>query len=296
MQPMCVLGCLDPDPDPNAAGYFLPGYENQWTACADWSVDLDQDGLDDNCEYKLALTFAPQLSFLLGDDVSREPRWAARWAGQYAVGILYMPSYYQDGGVAGGSVCQIVSSACDPHIGDAEWIYLVVVYDPSSQHWALKGGLLSAHDWHVPMVTTAPDTVPASLPPGQAGVGFEWPDKVGGFPRIYVADGKHANYPTQQYCKDHGGRIPVIGSITDSDECTTPRTLVRIEVPVNGNVGSSDVNLINCVTSGNPNHPAYTLQEDECYWTPGRRFHGWFHVDNGDFGGVYGDILRSRGF
>lgn len=34
MQPMCVLGCLDPDPDSNAVGYFMPGYENQWTACA----------------------------------------------------------------------------------------------------------------------------------------------------------------------------------------------------------------------------------------------------------------------
>lgn len=181
-------------------------------------------------------------------------------------------------------------------MGDAEWVFLVVVYDHDTPHWSTKGAVLSAHEWHVPMITVPGDTVPKSFPPGDAGIRFTWPDRVGGFPRLFVADGKHANYPTQQYCKDHGSMIPIIQVISDTDECTNPRSLVRLEVAPSANVGSSTVKLIDCVVSGNPSHPVYALQQDECYWTPGRRFHGWYYVTNGNFGGVYGDVLLSFGF
>jgi hypothetical protein len=123
--PMCVEGCLDPDPEPEAVGYFLPGTRNQWLYCADGNADFDQDGLDDGCEYTLALTFAPELSFGLGDDVNREPRWAAQWLdgdpGSRTVRIAYLHSYWMDMGDGGTSsdLC-IRFRLCKGHAGDSE--------------------------------------------------------------------------------------------------------------------------------------------------------------------------------
>ena len=294
IQPMCVEGCLEVDPAPSGRGYFLPGTENQPSYCADGSIDQDQDGLDDNCEYALALTFAPLLSFEIGDYVDRESRWAARWEGSNSVALMYLHSYYQDNGVPGGAFCQGFIDDCDPHPGDAEWVYLAVEYDGDTHHWYLKDAVLSAHTWHVEMATTGTDTVPRTIGNHHTGIGFEYPDRVAGYPRIYVADGKHANYPTQSYCDAHGGEW--LGIIAATDECTNPRSAVRATVLYNQNVGSDGHRLIDCVASQNPNHPAYSLQIQECYWSTGRHFFGWFNFNNNDYGEAYGDILRSAGF
>ena len=74
----CELGCIDPDPNPNAPGYYL-GSGMTDEACY-WNnyTDGDQDGLGDFCEKNLAAAFAPELYYYSGDNVKREPRWAAR--------------------------------------------------------------------------------------------------------------------------------------------------------------------------------------------------------------------------
>lgn len=78
-----------------------------------WFVLLGGHGLDDNCEYKLAHKFRPLMSFAVGDDVSREARWAVEWFdGDNAtktVRIAYMPGYWMDYGDGGTSetLCEI---------------------------------------------------------------------------------------------------------------------------------------------------------------------------------------------
>jgi hypothetical protein len=292
--PMCVEGCLDPDPAPSARGYYLAGTVNTPSFCANGSIDRDRDALDDSCEYTLAHTFAPQLSFGYGDIVDREPRWAARWVDASSVGIVYLHSYWQDNGVPGGVICSGFQEKCDPHPGDAEWVFLVVEYDADLRHWYLKDAVLSAHDWHVEMTTTWPDTVPKTVGNHHTGVGFEWPDRVGGYPRIWIADGKHANYPTKRYCDDHGGMF--LGVIQKTDQCASPRYTERFSVDFNQNVGSDATRLIDCVTTQNPAHPAYAMQIQECYWSGSRHFYGWFNFSSSTLGSTYGSILRNLGF
>lgn len=138
------------------------------------------------------------------------------------------------------------------------------------------------------------DTIPKTVGNHHTGVGLTYPDKVGGFPRVWVADGKHANYPTQSYCDDHGGMI--YGVILSSDACSNPRSETRVTVGSTYNVGSDDNRLIDCVTSNNPNHPACSLQIEECFWSSGRNFFGWLNFNNNDFSSEYGGILRANGF
>jgi hypothetical protein len=292
---LCVEGCLDEDPAPNAAGYFLPGTENQAPYCADGSIDLDQDGLDDNCEFTLAALFAPLLSIGIGDYADRESRWAARWAGPNLVSIIYLLGYYQDNGTPGGNPCQVFYYACDPHPGDSEYIVLNVGYDDDTHHWSLREAVLSAHTWHVELDITGSDTVPRTVGNHHTGVGFEYPGRVGGFPRVWVADGKHANYPTKSYCDGHGGEAPG-GIILSTDSCSNPRTEARVTVGTTLNVGSDSHRLADCVTANNPNHPAYALQIQECFWSTGRNFFGWFNFNNNTYSTEYGAILRAHGF
>ncbi len=291
--PMCVEGCLDPDPAPNAAGYYFPGTNRTPEGCT-VGQDSDGDGLSNECEYFFALTFAPLMSFGLGDDVSREPHWAAMWSGSDSIAIMYMPAYYQDHG-SPSIFC--AGFGCDPHNGDPEYILLVIHHDQDTRHWSVKRAYLSAHDWHVPMVTAPSDSTPSSIGLGQNGVGFGYPDRVGGYPKIHVSDSKHANYPTKSYCDSHGARAPYTGIITSSDQCSNPRAESRIEVGFTKNVGSDSNRLIDCVTSSNPFHPAYSAQQTECFWAANRKFFGWFVFEDPDSPvSVYGDILRDHQF
>jgi hypothetical protein len=217
----CVEGCLEPDPDSTAPGYFLPGLENQWTHCADGDVDGDLDGLDDGCEFTLALTFRPELSIVYFDYASREPRWAAEWlnsdAATRTVRIAYLLGYWIDPGDGGtsGILCGLnpLGNPCKGHIGDSEWIRLDVTYDEASQHWYLADAKYSAHTWHVDFDrhTKSGWLYVSSSSDGGGPIWYprnymEYPDgKIGGGPRAYVADNKHANYPTDSYCDGPGG-------------------------------------------------------------------------------------------
>lgn len=305
----CVEGCLDVDPDPNAVGYFLPGLENQFAHCADGDLDQDQDGLDDGCELALALAFAPQMSFAVGDEVRREPRWAAEWLdgdpGSYTVRIAYLQSYWMDMGDGGtsSSLCETLAlappwagfwtslSTCNGHAGDSEWIRLDVKYNPTTQHWFLVGAKYSAHEWHVNFILQADSTL-ATLPevfPTFSAI-MEYPDKRGGFPRAYAADRKHANYPTRAFCDFHGGVKH--GLNTGSDVCSLPRYLQRLEVPVVGNIGSRSHQFVNCVETQRLDHPNYGSSLQECYWSGWSIFKGWFNAGSG--ASAYGILLYDH--
>ena len=104
---------------------------------------------------------------------------------------------------------------------------------------------------------------------------MEYPDKKAGYPRVYVADRKHANYPTNTYCDDHGGEVS--GVATNSDDCDSQRSEARLVVSGSANIGSRSQPFKDCVASADPNHPSYGNGRTECYWTV-KRFSGWFGV------------------
>lgn len=291
-------------------GYFLPGLENQWAHCADGDVDLDQDGLDDGCELTLALTFAPQMSFAVGDDVNREPRWAAQWLNgdseSYTVRIAYLHSYWMDmgdGGTSGGFACSIgfipiFGYPCDSgHAGDSEWIRLDVKYNFDTQHWYLADAKFSAHTWHVDFSLRSTDSslyVSTSSDGGGPNLTrnfIEYPGGRGGYPRAYAADRKHANYPTEAYCDGPG----VVGG---ADDCTHPRYLARLVVVPSTNIGSRLAPFLDCITTQRTDHPAYGLGRQECYWTnspsPGQ-FRGWSPVSGSTPGASgYNTVLTKQ--
>ena len=80
--------------------------------------------------------------------------------------------------------------------------------------------------------------------------------------------------------------------MTDSDDCTTPRGNVRLEVLSNRNIGSRTVPFSNCVVVGDPAHPLFGSGNQKCYWSSNTPFKGWFSVGEGGLAsGVYGLIL-----
>ena len=280
---MCVEGCLDPDPDPSAPGIYLAGANMTAAGChASGMPDADLDGLSDACEAQLTVAFSPLLSFYQYDQVDHEPRFFAHPLDFGRVRLGYLLGYYYDVGnltsvrttcelgltipilgdffnwVAGGGV-----ESCRGHLGDSEWIALDVRYETSSGHWVLQHARLSEHGT-VRLIPGGTKSYPTAL---------SYPEKAGGYPLIWVADGKHANYESNAAC-DAGGAA-------GSDNCfDSPRETHRVNVMASGgNIGSWAVHLIDGVQSINPSHPAYLFgpgyTRTEYYFTPSD-FYGWY--------------------
>jgi len=296
--PDCYEGCSDPDPDPEAPGYFIAGAMYQYDGCTETDYDADQDGLDDYCEIALANLFRPALSVYEYDQVGREPRFAAEklpWGG---VRIIYLLGYYYDVGNMSGSrnFCETAIASplnwltlgwlgeeletCRGHIGDSEWILLDLGFDSTSKHWVLEKATLSAHE-----------STPTYYP-GSAGypTALSYPEKAGGYPLIWVADGKHANYPTQSAC-NAGGTIA-------SDNCRSNRTVERLTFPPggSGNIGSWAVKFVDCVGTTNTSHPALAVTggatREECYFT-GSSFRGWYGTGYSGSSDPYSTMLET---
>jgi hypothetical protein len=280
---LCVEGCLDPDPDPDAPGVYLPGLNLTPAGCHDPNqLDSDADGLSDTCELQFTAALAPALSFYDSDQVDRETRWFAHPIDFGYVRLGYLLGYYYDvGNVADfRSHCQTAltipllsdffdwvfgggSESCLGHLGDSEWIALDIRYNPVSKHWVLQHARLSAHG-QTRLLEGAFGSHPLSL---------SYPEKAGGYPLVWVADGKHANYESNAAC-DSGGFL-------GADECyDSPRYVERANVMASGgNIGSWQVQLIDGVQSINPQHPAVLFgpgtTRTEYYFTPSN-FYGWY--------------------
>ncbi len=299
IQPMCVEGCLDPDPDPSAPGIYLAGANLMPPVCHDPNqLDSDSDGLSDTCEIQLATAFSPALSFYQSDQVDRESRWFAHPLDYGYVRLGYLLGYYYDVGNVGNvrSNCQTFltipglsdfvnwifgggAESCLGHLGDSEWIALDVVYNAGSGHWVLQHARLSAH--------TQPRLLEGTY--GSYPLQLSYPEKAGGYPLIWVADGKHANYESDAAC-DAGGT-------SGADECyDTPRYIERANVMASGgNIGSWQVKLIDGVQSINPQHPAIVLgpgyTRTEYYFTPSY-FYGWY-PGSGAHADGYSSVLEA---
>ncbi|MDZ4258967.1 MAG: hypothetical protein U0974_10230 [Gemmatimonadales bacterium] len=276
----CVEGCLDPDPDPAAPGIYLAGLNNTPSVCFDpGQPDSDGDGFSNHCEIQLAIAFSPLLSFYSYDQVDRETRWFANPMDNGLVRLGYLLGYYYDVGntTSVRSTCTTSLTlppfefffwlfgadveSCQGHAGDSEFVLLDVRYDWDSQHWVLDNAILSTHGSGRILTTTG----------GQYPPQFTYPEKKGGYPQIWVSNGKHANYESKSAC-DNGGSF-------NSDDCGGSRVLARANVMASGgNIGNHDVHLIDGVTCINPEHPAILFGSGcgmEYYFTD-VPFRGWF--------------------
>ncbi len=270
--------------DENAAGIFVGVSAGDCLVSegSTW-VDEDADGLADLCEAALADSFAPELSYHIGDRVGREPYWAAQPAGSGSVIIAYLLSYYQDLGCA-ADLCGLVGGDhAAAHRGDSEDIYLTVYYNSNTHHWVLDKAAYSRHYGYGLYYRE-----------GREYPSLVYPSKMGGYPRAYVSEWKHANYSTEDECDS--------GNALEMDTCPGDNVAVRARVethspsifyPVWYNIGSWAVPFRDCVPSrdnslsGNGRY--------ECYWTY-RRFRGWYPNDDSGEADAYSVKLAAMHF
>jgi hypothetical protein len=236
------------DPSPGSDGIWLNLYPADcWATfyrAGSFHPDRDADGFDDNCELRLAQAFAPMLRFSNGteDCPGGEAYWAAKFFDNlepYGTGnfirIAYLMAYYMDCGTGG-------------HTGDSEFIQLTITFVGATKHWKIVDGWISAH--------ASPGLVGANR--STWGREFEWPSgRRYSFPRIYVAENKHANYRSRSVCNNSGD---ICSGFTDNG---------RFRVWSDNNLGNAHQVLKNCVASlKNASSPV------ECFWTGGD-FGGW---------------------
>jgi hypothetical protein len=279
------------DPSPTSAGYWTGSTITQAkciSATGAGISDGDHDGLSDTCEDFLAQRFRPALIVSPYDcNTGAEPYWAAKaFPSKGIVRVAYLLSYYWDcGPQQSGPLCTAgrllgttftlngvlppftipvvgipISNEdlCESHQGDSEFVTVDLKYNATTQHWFVTSAFFSAH-WG-----TSGDHSRRSVT-GQ----LEYPDKYGGYLRVYVAEGKHGNYPTRVACENDGGQ---------ADTCASNSTVIRVRHAGQYNVGSARYNFISpksCVRGGAlvDAYPAnYSL---ECFWDPGHNFRGW---------------------
>lgn len=299
------------DPDSSAPGYWM-GSTVTPAACISITgagiSDRDDDALADHCETYLGEQFRPSLRISVIDcDAGMEPYWAAKAFPDQGnvVRIAYLFSYYRDCGVApsSGAECTALHAGetfvvriglaavlnlpfsaeprCDGHQGDSEFITVDLRYNGTSQHWYVASAFYAAH--------FATDGDASEALDGGA---LEYPNKGGGYPRVWVAHGKHGSYRSRTACNN--------GGAFDLDDCnesyagTDPR---MAWFGVAHNVGSNARNAINpgtCVQGGRlvqyyPNQ--YGL---ECYWQPGNTFAGWSPYPIANDASPYHSVLMAK--
>ncbi|MEP6590372.1 MAG: hypothetical protein ABJC19_04230 [Gemmatimonadota bacterium] len=252
---MCQLGCLPPedvDPAPEQPGEWIGAAFSGGYCFGDEGNDLDLDGIVDQCEWKLAETFAPQMNSEASDDVGGEPYFAVqRVAGDpNAIIILYLFSYYEDLGCWNFSGCTIAE---DSHSGDSEAVGVYVRFDADFQHWIVDGVIMFQHG-HDKSYLRAFGAFPT---------GLEYVGRDGGKFKVHVSGGKHASYATVSECQS--------GGTLGSDHYSPGQVSWVLDTPAGRNLGSNTAKFKNCVYS----FDRYALTgEQECHWT-GATFTGW---------------------
>jgi hypothetical protein len=281
----CLPGCTDTDPNVNAPGYFMTSAVTGNACALTTSTDLDRDGLVDRCERDLAVAFAPELYYYNADEVGREPKWVARWLTKFStVRIGYLLSYYRDAG-NGSFGCDTfgwLDPSCGGHHGDSESIFLDVTYNTTTRHWVLTTAFYSAHE----SVLRYDGITGRKLTPYK----LFYPDHPQGYPRAWVAQGKHANYSGKVECEN--------GGTGGSDTCDRNNAAARVVAFGQYNLGSRATHTAaqDSTPSLNPAYQYYGQGRYEAYWT-NKQFAGW--VPNSVSGlrsSAYSPTLSSMGF
>ena len=269
-----TVAVVPDDPSPGADGIWLGNTVSARYCYANHNRfvnDQDQDWLDDNCEFELARAFAPVVSISQSDGCAGgEPYWAAAYFpdlygfhwGEF-VRIAYMPAYYDDCGTGG-------------HEGDSEFMMVSVQYNPATQHWEVRDVFLSAHHGSLP---------PFGRDSWSDRDGVQYPTRHFGYPRVWIAQGKHANYVSQEACEWLLAGVKV-------DNCTGNQSLGRLRIYPNRNVGSQFLDLMpNGVPSENPSIRDISVKE---YFYTRIYFRGWHAGAQGVT--PYRDYLVSQYF
>lgn len=184
-------------PTPSDSGIELP-----WSpdTCAARTADADFDGLEDACEFSLAAAFAPELAVSpFACNVERD-----RIQGGYAFAVFpgvvpgqvligYAPAYVRDCGWEGPKCWLRLRGGCTGHGADSEFIGLAIEFDPPTARWTTVAVFLSSHCFG------ASDSDCRWFGSDELGA-LEWLNEAGGPIRVWVAEGKNANYPTRDRC------------------------------------------------------------------------------------------------
>jgi hypothetical protein len=276
-----------------------------WTPdrCRNASRDRDGDGVDDECELALARAFAPEL-IVDPRDCSYDPTARPeRLGGGYlfaaqttpdgrAIRIAYMPGYYRDCGWQ-GLRCVTRGPECAAHDGDSEIVVVETSYDRADARWMTDAIFLSAHcfgrsdgrcRWYASGALRH----------------FSWAhDIYRGAPRIWVAKGKHANYPSSREC-DTGHWY--------YDSCDGNSVVYRFPVLSNAqNVGSrrrplssrDDASTTGCIAAEHLllRSSGTAFGTRECFWDDATPFRGWQRHPSGRAPASHSRVLRlAAGF
>jgi hypothetical protein len=252
-----------------------------WTNCTNGvpaSEDIDADGIRDQCEYELAWQFRPHLYMSPADDTrSRESYWAvAKDPLTGLIRIFYALGYHRDGGEN--------TTGIGSHTGDSEFIVLkikeanVSSLFPNPARWILESAALSAHFGQ-------PGDGTATYPYGQLAYPSGTPRSR---PKIWVAEEKHANWPSGSACG---------WGVWGFDECSANNLYEDVEVRPTANLGNSSPYGI-----PTPNHNGVcigSLQGHpglECFWASGINFLGWQGGGGGGGAGPYAESLWMYAF
>lgn len=291
------------DPDTAAPGYWMGTTITPQTCFSPTGVginDTDLDGLSDYCEWTLAERFRPSRVMSSHEPFpGSEPYWAAKYFPDHggAVRIIYAFAYYHDGGApsttwpagvacnlgsAAGSVVNVASFVagwpawyaviisiaggvaayvfspehlCETHRGDSEFVTLDLRYNTETQHWYVISAFFAAH------YGTSSDRsqwVPTH--------GMEYPERYGGYPRVWVAESKHGSFQTRGVCT---------GGLGDTCNSNSLLTEERVRWSKFYNLGSAQGPMVNCVSGGTLVAIYPELYSQECFWNANTRFEGW---------------------
>jgi hypothetical protein len=285
--------------DHHARGAAPVGTAVPWTLerCRAAEDDRDADGVDDECELALARAFAPELVVdprdCSWDGAARPPRLGAGYVfavettrDARAIRIAFLPAYYRDCGWQ-GLPCITRGRGCSAHDGDSEIIVVEAHYDSAAVRWVTDAIFLSAHcfgrsagrcRWYSG----------ASLPH------FTWTRGIQrAAPRIWVARGKHANYPSSREC-DTGHwyydscdgnsvayRFPIQSSSQNIGSRRRPLPRRDAAVP-EGCINAAQLPL---------RSSAIELGTHECFWDRVMPFRGWQHNRGADASTSYSRVL-----
>jgi hypothetical protein len=257
----CALLLIAVPADARQATVALP-------ACAvPVAADSDADGLGDLCELELARTFAPVLSVRLAgcniDDEADPPRlgggyfFAVQPGAAGAVRIAYMPAYFEDCGWRGAK-CLIPLVNCAPHPGDSELIVVEAAAADQTGEWHATAVFLSAHCFGRSMGS-------CRWYRGRELARLEWS---GAAPVVWVAEGRHANYPSRRACDRGHGFI---------DTCDRHETRYAFPIRSDGNIGSRSFPAEpgGCHAAESLGSSRVAPGAVECLWRSDAPFRGW---------------------
>ncbi len=213
-----VLALMAPAAQADGLG-TIPYGDNCWGT----GTDADRDGLNDDCEYQVALWFMPLFWLESGESgYGRRPYFAVKSQSfsTRTLRIFYLDTFFEDTGVTTG------------HDGDPEFQLLEIHY--SAGRWYLDWAYLSAH---------RKSSCDSSAWYSYDQLEYDRSDSRNGYrgwPTLYVAEDKHATYNNLTTC-DNGCFLQDFCSRYASQYLDTSSRLVS------RNVGSTAVPLINQV-------------------------------------------------